>query len=320
MIVILWLSKSANAQVEVDTIISYMKYDRTSAAAFQAIPVKDTAGADFIRMITVPDSNINSSLYQVYDYYLNGTLKFRGGSTTSSFQIQLDGAFVEFYPDGHKKRMAAYKYGRLNGRIVEYYPDGKVYLTGSYDIDGLKVDSCNDLAGKSTVEKGLGKQTLYNDNFKIIGGGALLNGRRDGVWKSVLNDSVAYEITYAKGKLVSGIGYDTKTGAKYPFSQIQTLPDFKGGLEAFAKYIEKQLHYPSAAKQNNIQGRVILEFVVDKNGSVRDIKVVRGIGYGCDEAAVQVLRECPRWTPGTYYGLPVNIRYSVPVNFSFNRR
>jgi protein TonB len=100
------------------------------------------------------------------------------------------------------------------------------------------------------------------------------------------------------------------------FTAVEKQPGFPGGDAAFGKYLGKAIRYPAVARENNVQGRVILTFVVERDGSLTDIKVVRGIGSGCDEEAVRALKSSPKWTPGIQNGRPVRVQYSVPVAFS----
>lgn len=100
------------------------------------------------------------------------------------------------------------------------------------------------------------------------------------------------------------------------FTAVEKSPSFPGGEAAFAKYLGKNIRYPAVARENNVQGRVILTFVVERDGSLTDIKVVRGIGSGCDEEAMRVLKASPKWTPGIQNGRPVRVQYSIPVNFA----
>ena len=81
------------------------------------------------------------------------------------------------------------------------------------------------------------------------------------------------------------------------------------------KYLSKNLEYPTMASENGIQGRVIVGFVVGKDGSISDVKVLRGIGGGCDEAAKEVIENMPKWNPGKQRGRPVKVQYTLPVIF-----
>ena len=99
------------------------------------------------------------------------------------------------------------------------------------------------------------------------------------------------------------------------FTNVEVLPGFPGGLEAFGKFLGKNLRYPPIARENGIQGRVFCSFVVERDGSLTDIKVARGIGGGADEEAVRVLKSSPKWTPGIQNGRPVRVSYTVPIFF-----
>jgi periplasmic protein TonB len=102
------------------------------------------------------------------------------------------------------------------------------------------------------------------------------------------------------------------------FTSVEKNPEFPGGLEKFYAYLGKSIRYPAVARENNTQGKVIVNFVVEKDGSLTDVKVVRGIGDGCDEEAVRVLRASPHWGPGIQNGRPVRCSYTVPISFTLS--
>jgi protein TonB len=99
------------------------------------------------------------------------------------------------------------------------------------------------------------------------------------------------------------------------FASVEVLPEFAGGMAGWGKYLQKNLKYPPMARENNITGRVIMSFVVEKNGKLTDIKVLRGIGGGCDEEAKRVLANAPAWKPGIQNGRPVRVAYTMPIFF-----
>lgn len=107
-----------------------------------------------------------------------------------------------------------------------------------------------------------------------------------------------------------------QSGSEPVFTSVEQVPEFKGGLEAFGKFLMTNMRYPKAARDNNVQGRVIVTFVVEKDGSLSNMKVVRGIGSGCDEEAVRVLSISPAWKPGIQNGKLVKVQYSVPISFT----
>ncbi len=100
------------------------------------------------------------------------------------------------------------------------------------------------------------------------------------------------------------------------FLVVENMPEFPGGEAAMYKFIGKNIVYPRMAKESGISGRVYVTFVVEKDGSVSDVKILRGIGGGCDEEAVRVIKAMPRWNPGKQRGKPVRVQYRMPIKFT----
>jgi TonB family protein len=100
------------------------------------------------------------------------------------------------------------------------------------------------------------------------------------------------------------------------FTEVEGVPTFPGGDKAFSKFLSVNVKYPKAARESNIQGRVIAKFIIEQDGSLTDIKIIRGIGYGADEESLRVLKLSPKWNPGTQNGKPVRVAYSVPISFA----
>ena len=102
------------------------------------------------------------------------------------------------------------------------------------------------------------------------------------------------------------------------FQIVEEMPKFPGGEKAMMEFVAKNIEYPQEAKDNNIQGRVFISFVVEKDGSIGEAKVMRGIGGGCDEAAMRVVKAMPKWKPGMQKGKPVRVSYMMPIFFKLN--
>ena len=100
-----------------------------------------------------------------------------------------------------------------------------------------------------------------------------------------------------------------------PFVSVEKMPEFPGGEEALYKYLSKNLKYPDIAKEQNLQGKVFVQFIVEKDGSISNPKAVRDIGGGCGEEAVRVVRGMPKWTPGKQRTQTVRVQYTLPVVF-----
>lgn len=102
----------------------------------------------------------------------------------------------------------------------------------------------------------------------------------------------------------------------YDFVNLEIQPAFPGGIDKFYAYLSKAIRFPEAAQEANVQGKVFVSFIVEKDGRLTDIKVERKLGYGTDEEAVRVLKSSPKWTPGIQNGSKVRVKYNIPISFS----
>lgn len=100
------------------------------------------------------------------------------------------------------------------------------------------------------------------------------------------------------------------------FTVVEEQPAYPGGEEARMRYLQESIKYPEEAKELGIQGRVFVTFVVEVDGSITDVRVLRGIGGGCDEEAVRVVKNMPKWVPGKQRGVPVRVQFNLPIKFT----
>jgi protein TonB len=100
------------------------------------------------------------------------------------------------------------------------------------------------------------------------------------------------------------------------FMVVEDQPGFPGGERERMTYLVKNIKYPTMAKESGIQGTVFLSFVVEKDGSITGVRVLRGIGGGCDEEAIRVVKAMPKWKPGKQRGKPVRVQFSMPIKFT----
>lgn len=103
------------------------------------------------------------------------------------------------------------------------------------------------------------------------------------------------------------------------FTVVEQNPEPRGGMSSLMSYMGDNITYPEAAQKANVSGKVFVSFVVAKDGHIADVQILKGIGYGCDQEAVRVVRQMPRWTPGRQNGKPVNVKFNLPINFSLNK-
>ncbi len=281
----------------------------------QLVDQKDSA--DYIRVISPPDST-DLNLFVVRDFYLNGKPKLVGKSLIPNYFLKRQGMFIEYFSNGHRKQISNYENNEKKGDVINYYPNGKFYYTYNFNKD-LKqeiVTDAGDSTGIAIAENGRGTWIEYDEDFKFVKGkGAILNGLKEGEWRGTPNDSVNYVCTYSKGNSVAGISH-TKSGKEYHFTKDIVWPEFKGGIANFYSFLAHNIHYPAVAKENNIQGKVFIGFLVEKDGSLSHFKILRGIGSGCDEEVLRVMKISPPWSAEYRYGIAVAELYNIPISFT----
>jgi protein TonB len=103
-----------------------------------------------------------------------------------------------------------------------------------------------------------------------------------------------------------------------PFQVVEDQPEFPGGTAALMEYLRKNIKYPAVCRENNIQGKVIVTFIVNKDGAIVEPEVIKGVNPSLDKEALRVISTMPNWKPGYQRGKAVRVRYSVPVNFRLN--
>lgn len=113
----------------------------------------------------------------------------------------------------------------------------------------------------------------------------------------------------------TGIAEPVSENTIFTLDAIEKYPQFPGGAEAFSKYLSRHLRYPGAAAEKGIQGKVLVSFIIERNGELSNIKIVRSIGGGCDEEAMRVLAKSPKWSPGIQNNQQVRVAYNIPINF-----
>lgn len=100
------------------------------------------------------------------------------------------------------------------------------------------------------------------------------------------------------------------------FIIVEDMPQFRGGtVDRFSTWVKERVKYPQIAQENGIQGKVFIEFIVEPDGSVSNVKVARGVDKSLDDEAVRVVSSSPKWTPGKQRGSPVRVRFTITVNF-----
>ncbi len=183
-----------------------------------------------------------------------------------------------------------------------------IYILNGKEItfDEMKAIDTNTIS-ELKVLKGEKADELYGEKAK------------NGVIEVKLKDGSEPEYLKASGESGKIIEIKAKdVDSDEVFFKVEEMPQFPGGDDALRTYISDNVKYPDDAVAEKIEGRVFVSFVVDKNGDVTDVKVLRGVHPRLDEESLRVVREMPKWTPGTLKGKPVGVSYTIPVSFKLN--
>lgn len=284
------------------------------------VRVKLRDSADYLRIVQEPEQG--SKLYKVNEYYLDGTDKSSGFSKTIN-PVTYEGAYVSYHKNGNKHIVANYNGDQLKDSVDTYYPNGTLYTRMVWPLDPKQetyIHTVKDSTGRILVQNGNGEGIFYNYDFtEIVEQGTVRNGAYDGLWTGgSKNSGLQFKETYENGKLLSGESIDS-TGVVYNYTKKEFHPEFKGGIEAFYKYLGRKIQYPRQALRRGSEGTVYLRFVVKKDGSLKDITVLNDIDPELAVEAVRVMNLSPVWTPGIQRGVAVNVYYNIPISFSLGR-
>ena len=183
-----------------------------------------------------------------------------------------------------------------------------------FNIEGIvTTEDGEPITGATVSIQGTGKYTM-TDEIGLFAIEADFNHyiiiRADGmenlsmtVTPFLMNQNDAYNVVMRK-----------KSGEKI-YSSVETMPQYPGGMKYFKRYIDRNLKYPEEAKKNKIEGVVVMQFVVEKNGDITSPRVVRRLESSLDSVAMNLIKGMPRWTPASDHGVKVRCKYSVPIAF-----
>lgn len=183
--------------------------------------------------------------------------------------------------------------------------------------DGAGRPLVKDGKGRAVYQTRENKQTEGGTETLLTEQGSYENGFRQGIWTGRYADgSYFYEEQYDKGIFQSGKAFTVGTDT-VRYTILEQPATFVGGMEALGRFLAQNLRYPVDAQQAKVEGRVFISFVINTDGSVADVAVVKGLGFGTEEEAMRVVKATTgRWKPGVQRGRPVRVKYSLPINFS----
>ena len=247
----------------------------------------------------VPSSNIKM-LYPLKEitYQMKDKLKGEYISGTSEHK----GTFLYFVPKTTSSHYGFIQYNKS-------YPKANLLssitgLTTSYIISETKFNSLyksfNENIGNG--ESRYFTSSDYRTPLEIIP-------------KLIAGDKISLDLLYSTPEKEVEVIEDLNNSNDDVFTVVETMPEFLGGQSALNNYLSNNINYPESAKKDGISGRVFVSFIVNKDGSLGDVKIIKSVNNLLDAEAIRVIKNMPNWKSGTQRGKPVRVSYSMPINF-----
>ena len=257
------------------------------------------------------------------DYFLDGTLQMTGQYKSSKGKKK-DGYFVFYRENGSKKNEGVFENNKRIGEWTFYNTLGVITSKSEYISNHKEGTWSSYYAGKELKETGVyndkenkeGIWTGYYENGTKHFEGRYVNGNKEGNWTWYhTNEQICSEEVYLKDERIS-FKYSKRDGSKMPEnSPFMESPEFVGGLDSLYSYLSSSTEYPEKAIDNNIQGKVIVYFIVEKSGDIVGVKISKSADPLLDEEALRVVRDMADWTPGKVHNLPARIGFNLPIVF-----
>lgn len=201
-----------------------------------------------------------------------------------------NGFYTEFYEDGRIKEESFYENNWAIGPSYTYHDNGTKQSYKIHKPRETRYIQAWDDKGNELLKNGTGFYSILNENgnvnFSIIENHDLVSSFE---YRAAQKDSV--------------------------YTLVTDQPEPAGGMKEFYKFISSNLNYPNIARRRGTEGKVFIQFIIDKKGSATEVTTVKGIGDGCDKESERVIKMSPRWIPGKLDGQPVKVRMILPLTF-----
>lgn len=302
-------------------LLSYAGIGQTKALEKKEISRTDinNVKTDYIRVIFQADT-----LFKIIDYY-----KYTQKPAIIGFSNEVPdgvpykrtGYYVEYYPNGNVKERAMFENDEYTGQRSVFFESGKPYKITTYNKDStnkteILTNEVWNEEGEQLVKGGFGKSKEFSELLDAIEEGVYRNGLRDSVWTGCYkNGSLCYKEEYIGGRLLEGKSTD-KEGKTQSYSTIFQEPEFKGGRDAYIRFINEKLNYPFTAVKNEIEGKVYVKFVIEKDGTLKEAFPLKRVSPELDAEALRVVKlSNGKWKPGKNRGIEVRVTFTQPIVF-----
>jgi antitoxin component YwqK of YwqJK toxin-antitoxin module len=264
----------------------------------------------------VKDYYSDKESYKIYDYFKSGVLQMAGASKFKD-RLQKEGPFVYYYENGNKESMESYINGSQTGKQYNWYQNGQKKSEREFFVDintrlpSYRIIQFWDINGNQKIIDGIGEYETKTDNFYETG--KITNGLKHGIWEGNIKSlNINYKENYENGTLLFGVTTDSQN-IKHEYISESTMPGPKKGLKHFYQFFGANFKISKEARIYNVTGNMTLNFNIEGDGSIAEIKVTNGLGYGLDEEAIRVIKSYKGWEPAKSRGIGNKVQYYLPI-------
>ena len=283
---------------------------------------KPATKENFFKYEVFKKENLEQEKYTLQTFDKENHL-IQSNSYSDAEAQKLNGESIIYYKNGNKRSLITYDNGKPVGTFFTWYENGNPKEESTYfDVSWgsakhQKMINYWNEKGEKTVDNGNG--FLESKDDYLTEKGNYRNGFKDGKWTgNSLKNTFSYEETYTDGELVSGVSIESD-GTKNEYTSLEVRPEPIKGMEHFYKYIGNNFTAPNSAYKNKIQGKIIVTFVVDKEGKIVEPKITRSLGTELDNEAIRILTNYDGWKPALQKGRKVRCSFSIPIKLDFSR-
>lgn len=288
--------------------------------------------ADFfavINEITNKEGEIYYSMdgYKINKENISSTLNSKYKTTLLNKRSRT-GHFIGYHTNGIKSSEGIIKGGKKVGKWTNWYKTGqireeRIYYENKPISNKIRKDpdilNFWNRQGTQILINGNGffERTYTFKKEKRIREGVYKNGKKNGTFIGYNGDRKFFEENYKNGKLIKGTSWDKK-GKKYSYKKNYIGPKYKKGQESLAKFIKENYRIPTYAKQNNIDGKILIDSAVNKDGRISDIKIIKSLCEPCDTEAMGLLKTMKNWKPAVSKGKKIKVKYTLPITYKLD--
>jgi TonB family protein len=250
-------------------------------------------------------------------------------STTAICQdtvtMYFDARWKESTPENSMYHRKKFKVGNYWGAI-DYYKSGAILKTGTFTDDSCKKNQGESIWYSEKGEKTMlitytageldGKKIIYYAGGKVSIEGFYKMGKNDGDWAAYYESGkISGKAHYENGEQTNAEFYNEDGSVNKKINAFEQESEFPGGTGALSRFLSSNLHYPTKAFKAQIEGRVIVQFIVDKEGKVTNIEVIKSVDESLDKEAIRVVSKMPAWSPAIWGGKYVKSFKRLPIDF-----